>query len=49
MNLRSGDVIAGFVFLIAAYLIFTNWRGANELLRTVFGGTASLTRTLQGR
>jgi glucose dehydrogenase len=49
MNLRQGDIIAGFVFLIAAYLLFRNWRGANELLTTVFGGTASLTKTLQGR
>ena len=48
-QMRTGDIIAGFVFLIAVYLVFTNWRGANALLRTVFGGTASLTKTLQGR
>lgn len=47
--MRTGDIIAGFVFLIAVYLVFTNWKGANALLQTVFGGTASLTRTLQGR
>jgi len=49
MGLKTGDIIAGMVFLIGAYLLFTNWRGANELLRTVFGGTATLTQTLQGR
>lgn len=47
--MRIGDILAGMVFLIAAYLVFTNWQGANALLRTVFGGTASLTKTLQGR
>lgn len=47
--MRTGDIIAGFVFLIAIYLVFTNWKGANALLRTVFGGTASITKTLQGR
>ena len=49
MQMRTGDIIAGFVFLIAMYLLFTNWKGANALLSTVFGGTAALTKTLQGR
>lgn len=47
--MRTGDIIAGFVFLIALFLIVANWRGANAILRTVFGGTAQLTKTLQGR
>ncbi len=47
--MRTGDIIAGFVLLIAVYLLFTNWRGANALLSTVFGGTEALTRALQGR
>jgi len=45
----TGDIIAGFVLLIAFFLIVTNWKGANAILTTAFGGTATLTKTLQGR
>jgi len=47
--MRTGDVIAGMVMLIALYLLVANWEGANAILTTVFGGTATLTKTLQGR
>ena len=47
--MRTGDIIAGMVMLIALFLIVTNWKGANAILTTVFGGTATLTKTLQGR
>ena len=47
--MRTGDIIAGMVMLITIYLIVANWQGANALLRTAFGGTAALTKTLQGR
>ncbi len=47
--MRAGDIIAGMVLLIAIFLIVNNWQGANAILTTVFGGTATLTKTLQGR
>ncbi len=47
--MRMGDIIAGMVLLIAMFLIVNNWEGSNAILRTVFGGTAKLTKTLQGR
>lgn len=49
MKAFGGDVVAGLVFLIAAYLIATNWEASVAILSTVFGGTTKLTRTLQGR
>ena len=44
-----GDIIWGMGILILAYLVFTNWRGANALLTSTFQGTAGLAKTLQGR
>ena len=49
MKQFGGDVVAGLVFLIAGYLIATNWEACVAILSTVFGGTERLSRTLQGR
>ena len=47
--MRSGDIIAGMVLLIAMFLLLNNWEGAYKILATVFSGTTTLTKTLQGR
>ena len=44
--MRMGDIVAGMVLLIAIFLLVSNWEGSNAILRTVFGGTAKLTKTL---
>lgn len=49
MKQFSGDVVAALVLLIGGYLVATNWEACVAILSTVFGGTAKLTRTLQGR
>ena len=47
--MRTGDIIAGMVLLIAMFLILNNWEGTYNILATVFSGTTTLTKTLQGR
>lgn len=36
-------------YSVVAYLVLINWRGANALLSTTFGGYAAGVRSLQGR
>jgi len=47
--MKIGDMIAGFVLLIVVYLVLARGKESNELLQTVFGGTAVLAKTFQGR
>ena len=44
-----GSIAAGMGMLIFAYLVLSNWQGANALLGTSVSGTGSLVKTLQGR
>lgn len=44
-----GDAVAGILFLIALYLVFSNWNGANQLLTTATGSVNTLVKTLQAR
>lgn len=46
----KGQDFIYFVFvLILAYLVFTNWKGANALLTSGVGGSVAFVKTLQGR
>lgn len=47
--MRFQDIAFGMFVLILAYLIFTNWRGANALVSTAAGATVSGIKALQGR
>jgi len=47
--MRLQDVIYFMFILILAYLVLTNWQGANALLVNASRAVISLTRTLQGR
>lgn len=47
--MQKGDLIFMFTFLIALYLVVAHGEQANAIMRTVLGGTAHLTKTLQGR
>lgn len=49
MGIKFQDITFGMFILILAYLVFTNWKGVNQLLSTAAGSTIGLTRTLQGR
>ncbi len=41
--------LAGTGILIFAYLVLTNWKGANALLGTTFTGGNNTIKNLQGR
>lgn len=48
--MRTFDAfLAGSFWLILAYLVFTNWKGANTLLSTSVTGGNSTIKNLQGR
>jgi len=47
--MKAGDIIAGFVLLIVVYLVLARGKESNAILQTVFGGTAILAKTFQGR
>ena len=48
--MKTGNLVIWYTFLaIVAYLILTRWNGANELLKTGFGGYTGAVRALQGR
>lgn len=43
-------MVVWYTFLaVVAYLLLTNWRGANALLRTGTTGYGVIVQTLQGR
>lgn len=48
--MRSVDsFLAGTFWLIFAYLLFKNWKGANSLLNTGITGGNNTIKNLQGR
>lgn len=48
--MRLPGMVIWYTFLaVLAYLLLTNWRGANALLGSSLGGYATIVRTLQGR
>lgn len=49
MNQNARLVIWYSAIAIFLYLVLTNWRGANALLGTGFGGARGYVEALQGR
>lgn len=47
--MRFQDVVYFVFLLILAYLVLTNWKGANALVVSSASALIQLTKTLQGR
>jgi len=47
--MKGQDIIYFMFILILGYLVLTNWKGAQVLLTSAFGGVIGTTKVLQGR
>lgn len=47
--MRLQDVVYFMFLLILAYVVLTNWRGANALIVSGASALVQLTKALQGR